>query len=150
LAVIGAFLALALTMKNMTIFSQLGLIMLVGLVAKNAILLVDFANTEKEKGHDTYHALIEAGKERLRPILMTTVAMVIGMVPIAIAKGAGAEWKTGLAWALIGGLTSSMLLTLVFVPVVYQATDKTLNFFRRIFGIKNKPEDLPKTEVEIA
>ena len=140
LALIGAFLALALTMKTLNIFSGLGLIMMMGLVAKNAILIVDFANGEKEKGHDTFHALIEAGKERLRPILMTTIAMVFGMFPIALATSAGAEWKTGLAWTLIGGLTSSMFLTLVFVPVVYQATDKLIAFFRKLFRM-NKPKN---------
>jgi hydrophobic/amphiphilic exporter-1 (mainly G- bacteria), HAE1 family len=138
-ALVGALLALALTMKNLSIFSFLGIIMLIGLVAKNAILLVDFTNQAKEEGHNTYDALLMAGKERLRPILMTTVAMVIGMLPIAMASGAGAEWKTGLAWALIGGLTSSMLLTLVLVPVIYMITDTVLAFVDRVF--KKKPKD---------
>jgi HAE1 family hydrophobic/amphiphilic exporter-1 len=124
LAFIGALLALALTMKSLSIFTILGMIMLVGLVAKNAILLVDFANQMKAEGMDTRNALLEAGRTRLRPILMTTVAMVIGMLPIAIADGAGAEWKNGLGWALIGGLTSSMFLTLLVVPVMYYAVDK--------------------------
>lgn len=138
LAVIGAFLALALTMNTFNTFTQLGLIMLVGLVAKNAILLVDFANEQKKLGHSSFDALIEAGKERLRPILMTTIAMVIGMLPIAMGKGAGGEWKNGLGWVLIGGLTSSMFLTLVFVPVVYLATDNMIAFFRRITGRDKK------------
>ncbi len=149
MALIGAFLALALTMKTLNIFSGLGLIMMMGLVAKNAILIVDFANGEKEKGHNTFDALIEAGKERLRPILMTTIAMVFGMLPIALAKSAGAEWKTGLAWALIGGLTSSMFLTLVFVPVVYQATDKTMAFFKRIFKIKDTKHEDEEEDTEL-
>ncbi len=145
LAIIGAFLALALTMKTLNIFSGLGLIMMMGLVAKNAILLVDFATEGKANGLSTFHALVEAGKERLRPILMTTIAMVFGMLPIALAKGAGAEWKTGLAWALVGGLTSSMFMTLVFVPVVFQAVDTTLSFFRKLFKM-NQP-DLKKEEL---
>ncbi len=149
LALIGAFLALALAMKTFNIFTGLGLIMMIGLVAKNAILLVDFANGEKEKGLDTFHALVEAGKERLRPILMTTIAMVFGMLPIAIGSGAGSEWKTGLAWSLVGGLTSSMFLTLVFVPVVYQATDTMLAFFRRLFRL-NKVKLEKEGEVEMA
>jgi hydrophobic/amphiphilic exporter-1 (mainly G- bacteria), HAE1 family len=124
-AMIGALLALALTMKSLSIFSILGIIMLVGLVGKNAILLVDRANQMRaEKGLSTFDALLEAGQTRLRPILMTTVAMVIGMLPIALSTEAGAEWKSGLAWALVGGLTSSLLLTLILVPVMYTKVDE--------------------------
>jgi hydrophobic/amphiphilic exporter-1 (mainly G- bacteria), HAE1 family len=130
-AVVGALLALALTMQSLNIFSILGIIMLVGLVAKNAILLVDYTNQLKEKGHNTIDALLESGRTRLRPILMTTIAMVIGMLPLALASGAGAEWKNGMAWALIGGLTSSMLLTLVVVPVMYVIVDKVKDKFSR-------------------
>lgn len=120
-AISGAFLAMALTLSILDIFTMLGLIMMLGLVAKNGILLVDFASTaKKENGMSTIEALVAAGRTRLRPILMTTLSMSIGFLPIALAKGAGAEWKNGLAWALIGGLTSSMILTLVIVPVVFQ------------------------------
>jgi len=122
-AIVGALLAMALAMQTLDIFSIVGIIMLVGLVGKNAILLVDFANQLKEEGKSTYDALVESGKIRLRPILMTTIAMVFGMLPIALATGAGAEWKNGLAWALVGGLTSSMILTLVVVPVAYYIVD---------------------------
>lgn len=118
-AVVGALLALALTMNSLNVFSILGMIMMLGLVAKNAILLVERANENREAGLELTEALLEAGQTRLRPILMTTLAMVIGMLPIALATGPGAELKTGLAWALIGGLSSSMVLTLVFVPTVY-------------------------------
>jgi len=123
-AMVGAFLALALTMKSLSIFSILGIIMLVGLVAKNAILLVDRTNDMRSQGMEPQEALLEAGQSRIRPIFMTTLAMVIGMLPIALASGAGSEWKSGLAWALIGGLTSSMFLTLVLVPVVYTKVDE--------------------------
>ncbi len=124
-------------MKALSIFSILGIIMLVGLVGKNAILLVDRTNQMKEeKGLSTYDALVEAGETRLRPILMTTVAMVFGMLPIAISTEAGSEWKTGLAWAIVGGLISSLLLTLVLVPVVYTKVDdwkvRVPLFFRRL------------------
>jgi HAE1 family hydrophobic/amphiphilic exporter-1 len=122
-AMVGAFLALALSMSSLSIFGMLGLIMLVGLVIKNAILIVDFVNQLKTQGKSSYVALMEGTMSRFRPILMTTLAMVIAMIPIAIAKGAGAEWKNGLAWVLIGGLTSSMLLTLIIVPVTYLAVD---------------------------
>jgi len=124
LAIIGALLALGLTMQSLTIFSLLGMIMLVGLVGKNAILLVDFTNQSRAEGHSTFDALILAGKVRMRPILMTTFSMIFGMLPIALAKGAGSEWKNGMAWALIGGLTSSLFLTLIVVPVVYYLVDK--------------------------
>ena len=129
LAIIGAFLALALTMNTMNLFTMLGLLALIGLVAKNAILLVDFTNQLKREGTGVKAALLEATHKRFRPIVMTTIAMVIGMLPIALASGAGAEWKNGLAWVMIGGLTSSMFLTLIVVPVVYYIMDKTLAKF---------------------
>ncbi|WP_046369847.1 efflux RND transporter permease subunit [Flavihumibacter petaseus] len=131
LAIIGAFLALALTNNSLNLFTILGLIMLIGLVAKNAIILVDFTNQRKAEGANTYQALIDANHARLRPILMTTIAMVIGMLPIALAKGAGAEWKNGLAWVIIGGLISSLFLTLVVVPVMYAIFDKLINKFSK-------------------
>jgi HAE1 family hydrophobic/amphiphilic exporter-1 len=123
-SLVGAILALALTSSNMGIFTMLGMLMLLGLVAKNAILIVDFTNHLKEKGMATYTARLEAVRERMRPILMTTIAMVIGMVPIATATGSGAEWKNGLAWVLIGGLTSSMFLTIIVVPMMYYVVDR--------------------------
>ena len=104
--------------------------MLIGLVAKNAILLVDFTNSRIAEGETTYQALIDANHARLRPIMMTTIAMVFGMLPIALAKGAAAEMNNGLAWVIIGGLISSLFLTLVVVPVVYSLFDSVMN---RIF-----------------
>lgn len=129
-ALIGALLALALAMENLTIFSIIGMIMLMGLVAKNAILLVDFTNHQKALGLSVKDALLEAGRERLRPILMTTLAMVFGMLPIALASGAGAETKNGLAWVIIGGLLSSLLLTLVLIPSIYMTIEKYLGRIR--------------------
>ena len=123
-SLIGAILALNLTASSMGIFTMLGMLMLLGLVAKNAILIVDFTNHLKTEGKSTYNALLEAVRERMRPILMTTIAMVIGMIPIALAKGSGAEWKNGLAWILIGGLTSSMFLTIIVVPMMYYIVDR--------------------------
>lgn len=122
-ALVGALLALALTMETLNIFTIIGMIMLLGLVAKNAILIVDFTNKLKEDGYGVKEALVEAGKERLRPILMTTLAMVFGMLPIAIASGAASEIKNGMAWVIIGGLTSSMILTLFVVPSMYLIID---------------------------
>lgn len=126
-AIIGAILALALTLKTINLFSILGIIMLLGLVAKNAILIVDFANQEKEKGLSVREALIAAGRERLRPILMTTFAMILGMLPMALSTAAGSESKNGMAWVIIGGLTSSLIFTLVLVPVMYTIIEKWKN-----------------------
>jgi HAE1 family hydrophobic/amphiphilic exporter-1 len=123
-ATIGAFLALNLSLSNISLFALLGLIMLMGLVAKNAILIVDFTNQLKAQGLQLKEALITAGKGRMRPILMTTLAMVFGMLPIALAKGTASEWKNGLAWVIIGGLLSSLILTVYLVPVVYYVMDR--------------------------
>lgn len=123
MAVIGAFLALNLSLNDLTLFAQLGLIMLMGLVTKNAILIVDFTNQLKAQGRHFKEALIIAGKERMRPILMTTLSMAIGMLPIALAKGTASEWKNGLAWVIIGGLLSSMILTVYLVPMMYYIVD---------------------------
>ena len=125
-AIIGALLALNLSMSNLSLFALLGLIMLMGLVVKNAILIVDFTNQLKAQGIHFRQALIQAGKGRLRPILMTTLAMVFGMLPIAMATGTAAEWKNGLAWVIIGGLLSSLILTVFLVPVVYYFVDTAL------------------------
>lgn len=119
LSFIGALWALALTNQSLNIFTILGVIMLIGLVAKNAILLVDFANHRLEHGETITNALVQANHARLRPILMTTIAMVFGMLPIAMASGAASEMNNGLAIVIIGGLLSSLFLTLVIVPVVY-------------------------------
>lgn len=123
LAIIGAILALALAGQNLSIFSMMGLVMLVGLVAKNAILVVDFTNQLRQQGFRVVRALLTATRVRLRPVLMTTIAMIIGLMPIALAKGGISEGLNGIAWVLIGGLTSSMLLTLVIVPLVYLIAD---------------------------
>lgn len=122
-AAIGAFFALNLSLSNLSLFALLGLIMLMGLVVKNAILIVDFTNQLKAEGKHFKKALIIAGKGRLRPILMTTLSMVFGMLPIALATGTAAEWKNGLAWVIIGGLLSSLVLTVFLVPIVYYLVD---------------------------
>jgi HAE1 family hydrophobic/amphiphilic exporter-1 len=129
LAIIGALLALALTQNSLAVFSIMGIIMQTGLVSKNAILLVDFTNKARESGYSVKEALLEAGRERLRPILMTTLTMILGMLPLAISSTAGSEFKRGLGWALIGGLTCSMLMTLVVVPVVYTLVDRVREYF---------------------
>ena len=142
LAMVGAMVALAAAGKSLSIFTMLGIIMLMGLVAKNAILLVDRTNqTRLEQGLTVYEALLEAAKSRMRPILMTTLTMIFGMLPIALSTAEGAEWKSGLAWALIGGLTSSLFLTLIVVPVVYMKVDE---WKEKIPAFFKKPSDILK------
>src|SRR5690606_25535424 len=131
LSFIGALWALALTNQSLNIFTILGIIMLIGLVAKNAILLVDFANHRMDHGEPVERALVQANKARLRPILMTTIAMVFGMLPIALASGAAAEMNNGLAIVIIGGLLSSLFLTLIIVPVVYYIVVRLENRFSK-------------------
>ncbi|WP_262246936.1 efflux RND transporter permease subunit [Parapedobacter soli] len=144
LSIIGALLALALSNNTLNIFTILGLIMLIGLVAKNAIILVDFTNHLKAEGKSTREALLLANQARLRPILMTTIAMVFGMLPIAMATGPSAEWKNGLAWVIIGGLISSLFLTLIVVPVIYQIMD---NILHRL-GLDKKGQPIEELMVE--
>ena len=126
LSIIGALLALALAGKSMSLFSIMGIIMLMGLVAKNAILVVDFANEMVNKGIKVYDAIVEATSLRFRPILMTNLALIFGLLPLALSSGAGAEWKSGIGWVLIGGLTSSMFLSLIVIPVIYVLISKLL------------------------
>ncbi len=136
LALIGALLGLALTKNSLSIFSIMGLIMLIGLVCKNAILLVDFANRAREvEGLAIEDALVEAGRERLRPILMTTLTMILGMLPLALSEASGSEFKHGLGWVLIGGLTVSMLMTLVVVPVAYTKVEQVREF---VLGLQKR------------
>ncbi len=123
LSLVGVAVALLLTGDTLNIMSMIGLIMLMGLVTKNAILLVDFANQSRREGLARDEALIKAGSTRLRPIVMTTLAMIFGMLPLAFAIGAGAEMRAPMARAVIGGLITSTLLTLVVVPVVYTYLD---------------------------
>lgn len=131
LAIIGALFSLALTMNTINIMSILGMIVMIGLVGKNAILLVDRANHNRETGMNIVNALLEAAKTRLRPIIMTTATLVLGVVPIAVSKGAANEMKSGLAIVLIGGLTSSLFLTLILVPVMYIKMEQFKEFLVR-------------------
>ena len=146
LSFIGALIALALANMSLNIFTLLGMIMLIGLVAKNAIMLVDFANHRKQEGEDTITALIQANHARLRPILMTTIAMVAGMIPLAIASSAGAEINNALAIVIIGGLLSSLFLTLIIVPLVYLIFDNIGKRFGK--GVKTDYEKLMIADYE--
>ncbi|BCT88376.1 efflux RND transporter permease subunit [Acinetobacter variabilis] len=131
LSLIGVFLALFLFNSTMNLFSIIGIIMLMGLVTKNAILLIDFIKKAMDRGEARYDAILNAGKTRLRPILMTTSAMVMGMVPLALGLGEGGEQSAPMAHAVIGGVITSTLLTLVVVPVIFTYLDDFKNFMLR-------------------
>ena len=131
LSLVGVLLALLLTNDTMNMMSMIGVIMLMGLVTKNAILLVDNANARRAEGLDRFAALVEAGAVRLRPIIMTTLAMIFGMLPIAFALGEGGGFRAPMARAVIGGLITSTMLTLVVVPVAYTYFDDIGGWFKR-------------------
>jgi hydrophobic/amphiphilic exporter-1 (mainly G- bacteria), HAE1 family len=138
LTLIGVVLTLMMFQSTLSMFSVIGVIMLMGLVTKNAILLVDFAIRAREEGMERSEALLMAAKVRLRPILMTTLAMVFGMVPLAFALTEGSEMRAPMGQAVIGGVITSSLLTLVVVPVVYCYMDDLAQWFRRRWS-KNAP-----------
>ena len=134
LALIGVMLALLLTHSTLNLFSMIGLVMLMGLVTKNAILLVDFANQARKTGLTTPQALLQAGLVRMRPIMMTTAAMVFGMLPLALALDEGGEIQAPMGRAIIGGVITSTLLTLIVVPVLYSYLDQLAAWAKRRFG----------------
>jgi multidrug efflux pump len=119
LSMVGALAALQLSGGTLNVFSQIGLITLVGLITKHGILIVEFSNQLRQQGRDTTAAVIEAASLRLRPILMTTGAMVLGAVPLALATGAGAESRQQIGWVIVGGMSVGTLLTIFVVPTVY-------------------------------
>jgi len=123
-SILGAILALSLSGTSLNIYAMLGLVMLVGLVAKNAILLVDFAKEKMEEGVPVDGALVGAVKLRTRPILMTAISTIVGMIPVALASGSSAELRNGIGWVIIGGMLLSTLLTLIVVPVVFRILHK--------------------------
>ncbi|AFM39883.1 cation/multidrug efflux pump [Desulfosporosinus acidiphilus SJ4] len=139
MALIGAVLGLYAAGSELSIMSLIGVILLMGLVAKNGILLVDFTKQRRKEGLGIKEALQEAGRTRLRPILMTTLAMIFGMIPVALATGSGAEMRAPMGHAVIGGLITSTLLTLFIVPVVYSLLDDLKQKFHR----KTKTEVSP-------
>jgi HAE1 family hydrophobic/amphiphilic exporter-1 len=134
LAIIGALAGLFVMGSELSMMSFIGIIMLMGLVTKNAILLIDFAKQRRAQGVERNQALVEAAVQRMRPIIMTTAAMIFGMIPLALGIGPGAESRAPMAHAIIGGLITSTVLTLVVVPVVYTLFD---DFQQRLsFGKK--------------
>jgi HAE1 family hydrophobic/amphiphilic exporter-1 len=137
LSFLGVVLALFVTRGSLNVMSMIGIIMLMGLVTKNGILLIDFVNKERERGVDRFNAILNSARIRLRPIIMTTCAMIFGMLPLALAIGEGAEQRAPMAHAVIGGLITSTLLTLFVVPVVYTLLDDVAV---KVFGRKRKTE----------
>lgn len=131
LALCGAFIALFITQKSLDIFSMIGLIMLIGVATKNSILLVDFTNQLLSQGKEMKEAIIEAGRERLRPILMTSFALIAGMLPIAIGLNEASRQRTSMGVAIIGGLISSTVLTLVVVPAAFSYIEKLNQMVRK-------------------
>ncbi len=123
LSFIGAFLALRVSGQTLDVMGQISFLMLMGIVMKNGILLVDYTNKLRDRGQDLHSAVLEAGPTRMRPVLMTAVSTVFGMLPLALGAGAGAEWRRPMGIIAIGGLTTSTLLTLLVVPVVYTLID---------------------------
>ena len=135
----GAFIALFVVGQPFSMFSLMGLMILMGLVGKNATLLIDVANEKRKEGYSTDEALILAGESRLRPILMTTIAMVFGMIPLAISVGSGAGMKSPMGVCIIGGLLFSMFLSLLIVPALYRLLVPLDDWLQRFY--KPKAED---------
>jgi len=151
MSIIGAVLALLIFSSSLSVMSMIGIIMLMGLVTKNGILLVDYTNVLRERGMSRFDALVKAGPTRLRPILMTTFAMIFGMMPVAMALGEGAEFRAPMGQAVIGGLITSTLLTLFIVPVVYSILDdlgskRLFGFIRKLIPGNNKKLNQAVTE----
>jgi HAE1 family hydrophobic/amphiphilic exporter-1 len=147
LSLVGVVLILLITGDTLNLMSLIGVILLMGIVAKNAILLIDFAKWNHEKGMPLREALIEAGRVRLRPILMTTVALIAGMIPVALGAGEGADFRAPLGRAVIGGTITSTFLTLLVIPTVYEilveTREKVRGLFRRKSHVTLRPESEP-------
>jgi HAE1 family hydrophobic/amphiphilic exporter-1 len=138
-----------ITRDTLNIMSLIGVILLMGIVAKNAILLIDFATWARERGLELREALIEAGRIRLRPIIMTTLALIAGMIPVAIGHGEGADFRAPLGRAVIGGVITSTLLTLLVIPTVYEILDDFRTRVAARFGrapAHTRPVALPAPE----
>jgi len=143
LSIVGMAGMLSITRDTVNIMSLIGLILLMGLVTKNAILLVDYTKLLRRQGMERREALITAGRTRLRPILMTTCAMIFGMLPLALGIGAGAEMRAPMGRGVIGGLITSTLLTLLVVPVVYTLLDDLATWFFRKWNRQQSGEAQP-------
>jgi multidrug efflux pump subunit AcrB len=119
LGIIGAILFLLVTHNTLNLYSMIGILVMDGVVAKNGTLLLDYTMTLQSRGYSAYDAIVEAGKVRLKPIMMTTITMVVGMMPTALAMSEGAETRVSMAWVIIGGLLSSTIFTLLIIPIIF-------------------------------
>ena len=146
-AMVGALLALLLTGKSLSIVAMIGMIMLMGLVTKNAILLIDYTNTLMSRGKNRHEALLEAGPTRLRPILMTTFAMIGGMLPTALALSQGSETRSPMAITVIGGLILSTMLTLIVIPVTFTIVDDVWHWIKRTIAPNSIKKPTPGEEL---
>lgn len=146
LSIGGTLIALLITQKELGLYALIGIVLLMGLVTKNAILLVDFALSGLQEGKPQFKAVIDSGVSRLRPIIMTSVSTIAGMLPIALALGADGEIRAPMAIAVIGGFTTSTLLTLVVVPVIFTYIDSFYYWFRGLF-VKQKPKSIDRKSV---
>lgn len=135
----GVFFALGLVGQPISMFSMMGMILLIGMVGKNATLLIEIANEKRSQGHNIYEAIMTAGESRLRPILMTTIAMVCGMIPLAIATGDASTMKSPIGLSMVGGLLVSMFLSLLIVPVFYRILAPVDDFVKKFY--KKKKDD---------
>jgi len=136
LSIAGALAALKLTGNTLNIYSQIGLVTLIGLITKHGILIVEFSNQLQGQGKSRVDAVVEAATLRLRPILMTTGAMVLGAVPLAFASGAGAESRNAIGWVIVGGMLVGTMLTVLVVPVAYRLLGRN----RAAIGAKPVPQ----------
>ncbi len=148
LALVGAMVGLFLGGSSLSLVSMIGVVLLMGLVTKNAILLIDFVKQARHRGDDRTTAILKAGPIRLRPILMTASATILGLTPLALGLGEGAELRKPMAHAVIGGMISSTLLTLVVVPVVYTLIEDFFGFFGKVFGLKKKKSETSADELK--
>lgn len=148
LAFCGSLVALAISRESLNIFSMIGMVMLMGVSAKNSILLVDYANQQIKTGKTRAEAMLIAGKTRLRPILMTTIALIAGMIPLAIGLNEASKQRTSMGWAIIGGLISSTVLTLVVIPAAFIYIDRfrawSLGGLKKLFGVPEEFTDVPE------
>ncbi|MDX1384060.1 MAG: efflux RND transporter permease subunit, partial [Thermoanaerobaculia bacterium] len=149
LSFIGAFLALKITGVAVDMMTGIGLLVLMGLVMKNGILLIDFINQLRERGMDRLDAILQAGPQRLRPVLMTAASLILGLVPVAFSQSSGSEFRAGIAILTIGGMATSTVLTLLVVPVIYDLVDRVIEAtkrgFRRLRGLLMGRRDAPAT-----
>jgi HAE1 family hydrophobic/amphiphilic exporter-1 len=137
-AMVGALLALMITDQTLNIVGMIGIITLVGLVGKNAILLVDYTNTLRGRGRNRHDALLEAGPTRLRPIMMTTLALILGILPVALALGRGSEFRQTIGTTIIGGISLSTVLTLIVIPCSYTIFDDFSNYISELLGRRKR------------